>query len=56
MVNYNESGDLKQQVEEFKNYTGHYPESVHADKIYRSRENRKFCKERGIRMSGPPVR
>ncbi len=53
--NYNESGDLKPQVEEFKNYTGHYPESVHADKIYRSRENRKFCKEKGIRMSGPPL-
>ncbi|NER04043.1 MAG: transposase [Okeania sp. SIO3C4] len=54
--NYNESGDLKAQVEEFKKYTGHYPESVHADKIYRTRENRKFCKEKGIRMSGPPVR
>ena len=27
--NYNESGDLKSQVEEFKKYTGHYPESVH---------------------------
>ena len=27
--NYNESGDLEAQVEEFKNYTGHYPESVH---------------------------
>lgn len=55
MVNYNESGDLESQVEEFKNYTGHYPESVHADKIYRTRENRKFCKEKGIRMSGPPL-
>ena len=27
--NYNESGDLEAQVEEFKNYTGHDPESVH---------------------------
>ncbi len=53
--NYNESGDLKAQVEEFKNYTGHYPESVHADQIYRTRENRKFCKEKGIRISGPPL-
>ena len=32
--NYNESGDLKAQVEEFKNYTGYYPESVYADQIY----------------------
>ena len=27
--NYNESGDLEVQVEEFKNYTGHDLESVH---------------------------
>ena len=53
--NYNESGDLISQVEEFKNYTGHYPESVHADQIYRTRENRKFCTEKGIRMSGIPL-
>lgn len=51
--NFNESGDLKAQVEAFKNYTGFYPESVHADQIYRTRENRKFCQERGIRISGP---
>ncbi|NEN93134.1 MAG: transposase [Okeania sp. SIO3H1] len=54
--NFNESEDLKSQVEAFKNYTGHYPESVHADQIYRTRENRKFCTERGIRISGLPVR
>ncbi len=53
--NYNESGDLKAQVEAFKNYTGYYPESVHVDKIYRTRENRTWCKERGIIMSGPPL-
>jgi len=35
--NFNESGDLKAQVEAFKNYTGYYPESVHADRIYRNR-------------------
>lgn len=38
--NFNESGDLKAQVEAFKSYTGYYPESVHADRIYRTRENR----------------
>jgi len=53
--NFNESKDLKAQVEAFKNYTGHYPESVHVDQIYRSRENRAWCKERGIRISGPPL-
>jgi hypothetical protein len=53
--NFNESGDLKDQIEEFKRYTGFYPESVHVDKIYRTRENRAYCRERGIRMSGPPL-
>jgi len=53
--NFNESKDLKAQVETFKDYTGHYPESVHVDQIYRNRENRAWCKERGIRISGPPL-
>lgn len=53
--NFNESGDLKAQVESFKSYTGYYPESVHVDKIYRTRENRAWCKERGIRISGSPL-
>ena len=52
---YNESGDLLAQVEAFRRRFGHYPESVHCDKIYRSRDNRKFCKKHGIRMSGPPL-
>jgi hypothetical protein len=53
--NFNESGDLKAQIEEFKSYTGLYPESVHVDQIYRTRENRAYCQERGIRMSGPTL-
>jgi transposase, IS5 family len=53
--NFNESGDLKSQVEAYKNFTGYYPESIHVDKIYRTRENRAWCKERGIIMSGPPL-
>jgi hypothetical protein len=53
--NFNESADLKAQVEAFKNFTGYYPESVHVDKIYRTRENRAWCKERGIIISGPPL-
>jgi transposase, IS5 family len=50
--NFNESGDLINQVEEFKRYTGADPESVHADKIYRTKSNRSWCKEKGIRLSG----
>jgi transposase, IS5 family len=53
--NFNESGDLPQQVERFKQRSGHYPESVHADQIYRTRANRKYCNDRGIRLSGPPL-
>jgi transposase, IS5 family len=53
--NFNESGDLQTQVEEYKEFTGYYPESVHVDKIYRTRKNLAWCKERGIRMSGVPL-
>jgi len=51
--NYNESGDLQARIEEYKRETGCYPESVHVDKIYRTKANRAYCKERDIRMSGP---
>ena len=53
--NFNESVDLQGQIENYKNLTGYYPSSVHVDKIYRTRENRAWCKERGIRISGPPL-
>ena len=53
--NFNESGDLKAQVEAYHRFTGYYPESVHADRIYRTRENRAWCKEKGIRLSGSPL-
>lgn len=53
--NFNESGDLPQQVEPFKQRFGYYPESVHADQIYRTRANRRYCRERGIRLSGKPL-
>ena len=34
---------------------GFYPESVHVDKLYRTRENRSYCQAKGIRLSGPPL-
>ena len=52
---YNESGDLINQIESYRRRFGCYPESVHADKIYRTRENLRYCKARGIRLSGPPL-
>ena len=51
--NYNESGDLEDQIEAYRKRFGYYPSSVHADKIYRNRDNIKFCKKHGIRLSGP---
>ena len=53
--NFNESGDLKTQILAYKKFTGYYPESVHVDQIYRTRTNRAWCKERGIRISGKPL-
>jgi transposase, IS5 family len=54
--NFNESGDLKTQVEAFNKFTGYYPESIHVDQIYRTEENSILCKELGIRMSGVRLR
>ena len=53
--NFNESGDFQDQIENYKNFTGYYPLSVHVDKIYRTKANRKFCQERGIKISGSPL-
>jgi transposase, IS5 family len=53
--NFNESVDFPEQVEVYKIRFGHYPESVHVDQIYRTRSNRAYCKERGIRISGSPL-
>lgn len=50
---YNESADLIEQVEAYRRRFGHYPESVHCDRIYRTRANRAYCQARGIRLSGP---
>lgn len=52
---YNESGGLIAMLERYRERTGHYPERVLADKIYRNRENLSSCKERGIRLSGPAL-
>jgi hypothetical protein len=53
--NFNESRDLIAQAEDYFRVHGVYPESIHADKIYRNRANLRFCKEKCIRLSGPPL-
>jgi len=52
---YNESEDLIPQVEKYRERFGHYPGSVHADKIYRTRANLLYCKNNKIRLSGPKL-
>ena len=52
---FNESLGLKQAAEDYKQREGYYPEAILADKIYRTRENLSFCREHGIRLSGPPL-
>ena len=52
---YNECADLVGQTESYRELHGHYPESIHADQIYRTRANRAWCKKQGIRLSGPPM-
>jgi hypothetical protein len=52
---YNESGDVVAQIEAYHRRFGHYPASVHADKIYRTCHNRRYCASKGIRLSGPPL-
>lgn len=50
---YDESEDLIDQVERYRRRFGCYPESMHVDKLYRTRGNLRYCAERGIRVSGP---
>lgn len=52
---YNESKDLIPHVEAYKELHGHYPELLQVDRIYPTRENRAWLKERGIRITAPPL-
>lgn len=52
---YNESDVLIGAIERYERRSGHYPERVLVDKIYRNRKNLAFCKEHRIQISGPPL-
>jgi hypothetical protein len=52
---FNEGGTLQDSAERFKADTGHYPERILADKIFRTRENLAYCKKHGIRLNGPKL-
>ena len=50
---YNESTIFIDAIERYHTRTGHYPKRVLVDKIYRTRENLRFCKDKHIEISGP---
>ncbi len=49
---YNGSAVLKTAIDNYKQRSGHYPERVLVDKIYRNRDNITFCSDLRIRLSG----
>jgi len=51
--NFNEGVTLIAAIERYRGRFGAYPEAILADKLYRNRENLRYCKEQGIRLSGP---
>ena len=52
---YNEAGNLQAMTERFREREGHYPSRILADKIYRNRDNLRYCKEHGIHLAGPAL-
>ena len=52
---YNESENLIESIERYKQREGHYPERVLADKIYRSSKNVSYCQSLGIQILGKPL-
>lgn len=52
---YNEGDVLIAATERYYERTGHYPKRILADKIYRNRNNLAYCREHGIRLSGPSL-
>jgi transposase, IS5 family len=53
--NFHEAKTLKDIIEKYKETYGCYPESIRADQIYQTRENKILCKELNIRLSGKPL-
>lgn len=53
--NEGEHDEFVSAIEKYHERFGYYPERILADKIYRSRKNRGFCKRHGIKISGPKL-
>jgi hypothetical protein len=52
---FNESEKLQEALTKYHERTGRWPKRVLVDQIYRTRANIAFCKEHGIRISGPKL-
>jgi hypothetical protein len=52
---YNESSDLKEQIEQYKATFGCYPEIVLGDKKYGTKHNRAVLKQHNIQYGGTPL-
>ena len=50
---FNEGVTLIESAKKYHARHGCWPEAIQVDTIYRNRENRRFCKEHKIRISGP---
>ena len=51
--NFPEAQYLQKSAEEYRRIFGFYPKTIIGDKIYGNRDNRNYCKSKGIRLSGP---
>jgi hypothetical protein len=51
--NFPEARYLEKSAEEYRRIFGFYPKTIIGDKIYGNRNNRDYCKSKGIRLSGP---
>jgi hypothetical protein len=51
--NFSEGKTLIESAEKYKARHGAFPKAIQADMTYRNRENLNFCKQNGIRLSGP---
>ena len=52
---FNEGSSLKDYVASYRQRFGFYPAKVLADKIYCSRENRNWLKDKGIKLAAKPL-
>ena len=53
--NFSEGKTLQASAEKYRERHGVYPKAILADMTYRNRENIRFCKEHGIRLTGPKL-